>query len=260
MYGLFVVLGMLSSLLVVRSLRSTGGSPETRDQRIQAAAIVGAGVGAHLAHALPTALGWLEHAPLVGAEVTGLERLGGRSILGGLLGGWVAVELTKWRLGRRQSLSASMAAPLAMALCWGRVGCLVTGCCGGIEYSGPGAWRDAAGVARYPVQGVEVVFHLLAFLWLYRRARGGRANDLDLVGYLASYGLLRFALEFLRWHGVFAWGLSWYQWLSALLFVPAFLLWVTRFARQGASFAPRQEHLEPESGRIQGADSDRANA
>lgn len=234
MYGLFVMFGMLCSMFVARSLRSPQDSrrgKEVSDLYVKAAALVGAGIGAHLAHALPTALGWLQHAPAFDAEVTGPERLGGRSILGGLLGGWAAVELAKWRLGRRESLSASMAAPLAVALGWGRVGCLLTGCCGGVAYSGPGAWRDAAGVARFPVQLIEVGFHLLAFVWLYARARGGKANELDLVGYLAAYGLLRFGLEAQRWHGVFAWGLSWYQWLSLALFVPALVLFLKRAAR-----------------------------
>jgi prolipoprotein diacylglyceryltransferase len=87
---------------------------------------------------------------------------------------------------------------------------------------------DPHGVSRWPVQPVEVAFHALAFAWLFVRAKSGRANGLDLVAYLACYGAVRFALEFVRWHPALWLGLTWYQWLSVALVLPSAGLWLRR--------------------------------
>ncbi len=193
MYGLFTLLGIIASLLVARSLQASETSPPTvAEQRVSGAAriaaVLGAVVGAHAVHIVPTALGWLSEPQLSNVEVHGLQALYGRSILGGLIGGWMAVEWTKYRLHSTSSLAPRLAAPLALALCFGRIGCLLTGCCGGAEYHGLLAVQDPWGTERFPVQLAETLFHGTAFVVLYVRARRKEANELDLVGYLLSMG------------------------------------------------------------------------
>ncbi len=233
MYGLFTLLGIVVSLLVARNLRAMDTSPPTPAEQsvtgaARIAAVMGAVVGAHAVHIVPTALGWLSEPPLGNVEVHGAQALYGRSILGGLLGGWMAVEWTKHRLHSTSSLAPRLAAPLAIGLCFGRIGCLLTGCCGGAEYHGLLAVQDQWGTERFPVQLAEILFHGTAFVVLYVRARRKEANELDLVGYFALYGMLRFMLETVRWYEPLALGLTWYQWVSLALFVPA----ATVFARR----------------------------
>ena len=273
MYELFTLLGMLAAVVVARRVpgsHSGGPSPARRTSSeatsaLRVAAIVGAGLGAHAAHMIPAALGWLDDpsvfvkAELAGAGPVGSGSAGsalswarwaplyGRSVLGGILGGWGAVELGKWFFSVRGSVGAFWAAPLAIALCLGRVGCLLTGCCGGRSYAGPFAVVDRVGVARFPAQGIEIVFHGLAFVVLYRRARGRRANELDLVAYFAAYGALRFWLEGLRWHRVFVFGLTFYQLLGAMLFILAGAMWLWRVQRRMAWGSPRPAHLQPQA-------------
>jgi phosphatidylglycerol---prolipoprotein diacylglyceryl transferase len=224
-YGLCVLIGILGSYWLSRVLsRNQQRATDTLSQaRIRLVAIVCAGVGAHLAHLVPTVLGWLNQGP--GAD----EGLFGRSVLGGLLAGWAGVEVSKWRLGVTTSVGPSLAAPLAFSLAWGRLGCWFAGCCGGIPSQSWAALVDAHGVRRWPVQPVEVAFHAVAFGWLFARAKRRRANGLDLVAYLASYGAVRFALEFVRWHPTLWLGLTWYQWLSVALVLPSAVLWSLRY-------------------------------
>lgn len=246
MYGLCVLIGVLGSLGVSRWLSrrqwSATGDPAAQAQ-IRLVAIVCAGIGAHLAHLVPTALGWLDQGP------DNDEGLFGRSILGGLLLGWVGVEIAKRRLRVTGSTGPKLAAPLAFSLAWGRVGCWFAGCCGGIPIRGEWGVIDPRGVNRWPVQPVEVVFHTLAFVWLFTRASRGRANGLDLVGYLASYGFVRFCLEFVRWHPKLWLGFTWYQWLSLVLALPALWLWVLRYRAASVHLVatPSGEHLLGES-------------
>ena len=89
--------------------------------------------------------------------------------------------------------------PLALAIA--RVGCFLNGCCGGKPSGLPWAVTfPGAAVAVHPVQLYEMVLDLAAFaflLWARKRLR--RDWDLFLVS-LASYGLIRFFMEFLRIH------------------------------------------------------------
>lgn len=113
---------------------------------------------------------------------------------------------------------------------FGRLGCLLSGCCYGILYKGPLAiiypddslYTDPliAGTSRFPTQCVEILYNVIFFIILYicnkKNADGRRLTGL----YLASYSFMRFILEFLRGdeiRGVWL-GLSTSQWIAAVLF------------------------------------------
>lgn len=167
-----------------------------------AAAAVGAVLGAYLGD-LPA--GWL------GWDLGEGHRLGGRTVLGGLLGGWLAVEAAKRLVGLRVATGDGFAAPLAAALACGRAGCLFAGCCGP-------AWTTV----------VEVVFHagacaLLLFAGARQRLAGRR-----LACYLTLYAVLRLGLEHWRGHPAIALGLTWYQFLALALLALAGTTWLMR--------------------------------
>jgi phosphatidylglycerol:prolipoprotein diacylglycerol transferase len=160
---------------------------------IYGAALVGAFFGAKLVYLL--AEGWL----YFGAPDMWLQLAAGKSILGALLGGYVFVELAKRHLGYASTTGDDFAliAPISIGL--GRVGCLLHGCCLGAVCS-PGwyALKDADGVPRWPAVPTELAFNLFAFaLFLFLRQRNllpGQHFHL----YLITYGLFRFAHEFVR--------------------------------------------------------------
>jgi len=123
----------------------------------------------------------------------------GKTILGALLGGYAGVEIAK-KLIRYTTPTGdwfALIAPVGIVL--GRIGCLLHGCCLGRRCE-PAWWtiRGASGVARWPAVPVEILFNLAAigiFLVL-RRRRILEGQHFHL--YLLSYGLFRFAHEFLR--------------------------------------------------------------
>src|SRR5262249_32791112 len=101
----------------------------------------------------------------------------------------------------------------------GRLGCWVHGCCRGKVC--PPAWytlRGADGLTRWPAVPVEFAFNLLflafAAVSLVRRKRGGQLFHV----YLISYGLFRFAHEFLRETPRILGPLSGYHLASLLVF------------------------------------------
>lgn len=162
---------------------------------IVAAAAVGAAVGAR-------ALTWIAEHPFAGAGVGGLaDLMGGKTIVGALLGGLVAVELTKLRTGVTRSTGDLFALPLALAIAIGRIGCFLSGTSDGthgVETTLRWGLDFGDGVLRHPVRIYEILFlGVLASLLLRLRELPHREGDvfkLFMVGYLA----FRLAVDFLK--------------------------------------------------------------
>ena len=128
--------------------------------------------------------------------------MGGKTIVGGLLGGWIGVEIAKWRLGIKHSTGDLFVFPLILGMCIGRVGCFLTGLPDktyGVHTALP--WGvDFGDGARHPTQIYEIIFLiLLGFgIWISERITGrgvnGRRFRLFMLGYLA----FRLAVEFIK--------------------------------------------------------------
>jgi phosphatidylglycerol---prolipoprotein diacylglyceryl transferase len=92
---------------------------------------------------------------------------GGKTILGGVIGGWGAVELWKRKIGIKESTGVLWAMALPAGEIFGRIGCWFHGCCGGRETSVPWAvFRD--GAWRHPTQIYLSVAALVTFLVVWR--------------------------------------------------------------------------------------------
>lgn len=215
-YALPVLLGLAVIFLFPLTRHMKAREDRLRYWGVQACVMLGALVGAKLA-ALTGDYGWPLR-PVPGGLMGALN--GGRSIVGGLLGGWAAGELAKPLFGYRLPPNDRFAAVLPFSIAIGRVGCFLTGCCAGTPHDGWFSTRDADGVHRWPTQLMEVGFQLtvgVAFMAMVRR----RILHARLFStYLVVYGLYRFVTEFVRDtpHGVE--GLSVYQ----VLCVPMVLL------------------------------------
>src|ERR1700679_665331 len=118
LHPLFEAMGYGGGFAVYRWGRERRGDALTDERRwvVIAAAAVGALVGAR-------ALGLLEQAPLMGLHWSDVLRPGGKTIVGGLLGGWLAVEVVKKIAGVRSRTGDLFAVPLCVGIAIGRLGC-----------------------------------------------------------------------------------------------------------------------------------------
>jgi phosphatidylglycerol:prolipoprotein diacylglycerol transferase len=125
---------------------------------------------------------------------------GGKTIVGGLLGGWVGVEIVKWWFGIRHSTGDAFVFPLIVGMCIGRVGCFLTGLddhTHGVHSALPWAVNFGDG-PRHPTQLYEIVFLLLLAVVIFIRSRipypNGQLFRLFMFGYLG----FRFFAEFIK--------------------------------------------------------------
>lgn len=149
--------------------------------------ILGAAIGNKLVF-------WLEFPHLWAAQADKLDAwMSGQSIVGGLLGGLIGVELAKKFTGQRASTGDRFIVPLMAGTVIGRIGCFLAGLHDG-TYGNPSSLPWAVdfgdGVARHPTQLYDIVFVLalgtvvraLASRW---RDKPGLAFKYYLSGYLA---------------------------------------------------------------------------
>lgn len=228
-YTLCVLLGLALAALAWRWQPRSVELPPGERQALRFGALAGAILGAYGLQLPADLFGWSAPPP-AGLPVTGdALPLGGRTVLGGLLGGWLGVEGVKALAGIRQPTGGDFALPLALALGSGRIGCWCAGCCAGAPCAaGWFATVDAAGTPRVPVQLLEAGFHFAAALVLAALAKRRAMPTTRLAAYLAAYAVVRFTLEFWRLHPPVVFGLSWHQLLAAGLFALAAGTWLRR--------------------------------
>lgn len=193
------------------------------------AALAGGVFGAKLTQWL--VLGWPFTAPL---SAIGDPLQGGRTILGGIVCGWIAVEGAKLLLRVRRSTGDLFAFALPAGEAVGRFGCLFNACCYGTESRIPWAvWQH--GAWRHPAQLYASLAALIVLLILLGlRGRLWREGDL-FRAYLVLYGAGRFVVEFFRVHDRLYAGLSLAQWVSLeLALAGAIALWVSAWALRRA--------------------------
>lgn len=234
-YFAFTAFGVLLAMVAVRFVPRDDDVPAAVAVQVRLAAIVGAIAGAWLLELPAEWFGW---APPVAAHAT----FGARTVLGGLLGGWAAVEAWKWRLGYRGPTGDRFALPLAIALAIGRLGCVVTGCCPGAPLEADDGWARVSlllGQApRFPATLLEAWFHALAAAALVLAMATGALRHARLAAYLSLYAVVRFGLELVRDVPRPFFGLSWYQLLSLGLLALAGSTLIRRVGRPAVPLAP----------------------
>ena len=163
---MFEALGYVVGYVLYRRARMRQGDALGDERRwmVIAAAAVGALVGSRL-------LGLAEMAPVRGMSWHDLLLPGGKTIVGGLLGGWLAVELAKRAMGLRARTGDLFAVPLCVGIAVGRVGCFFAGLADdtyGKATTLPWGVNFGDGVRRHPTQIYEIVF-LIGLAWVLTR-------------------------------------------------------------------------------------------
>ncbi len=184
---------MLGGILVTVWLWSRLARRDDRLLTVYVAALLGAFLGAKIVYL--AAEGWRHF----GTPDMWRQWATGKSILGALLGGYLAVEIAKRAVGFRGVTGDWFAAITPVGIIIGRFGCLLHGCCLGVACSP--AWyslTDGQGVTRWPAVPVEILFNGTALLvfFVLRRSHSLLGQHFHL--YLMAYGVFRFAHEFVR--------------------------------------------------------------
>ena len=170
-------------------------------------------------------LGWFSH---------------GKTILAGIVGGYLGVEIAKKITGVKVKTGDTFAIPVAVAVAIGRIGCFVGGCCFGKPTELPwGVHFHLADendtILRHPTQLYEASFHALMAIFMTVLLRRGSIKGQLIKFYLLCYLVFRFITEWLRPEVTIYYGLTGYQ-LSSMALIPMFLyLWyrdAVRFATQ----------------------------
>lgn len=171
-HPVFEALAYAAGYATFRRMRASRGDVIAEPQRwtVLAAAAVGALVGSRvlgLAEQWPTMRAALRSGHLLALLISP----GGKTIVGGLLGGWLAVELAKRITGIRSRTGDLFALPLCVGIAVGRIGCFLAGLADdtyGKPTHLPWAVDFGDGIGRHPTQLYEVLFLVLLAVALTR--------------------------------------------------------------------------------------------
>ena len=248
-HAVFVALGLLIALVVSWRVARRQGRANQELLWIVAGGLVGA--------ALMTRFGLVLRYLQDAAEpsVAGFLRSGGRTLLGGLAGGYAGVVLTKRLIGYRRATGDIFAPGVALGMAVGRIGCFlaerpgtVTAMPWGVRVQPDAAARIPrcaaclSGAPMHPSFLYEILFLLVAAWALFALSRRRRPPAAWMVegdafrGFLLAYAVFRFFVELVRGNPAMAFGLSG----SQLMVLPSAVVLALYFARRrrGPDVAP----------------------
>jgi phosphatidylglycerol---prolipoprotein diacylglyceryl transferase len=213
---LFEILAYTTGYQLYRRSRQQSGDFLPDEQRwiIIAAAAIGALLGSRI-------LGILEQAPRLTITWHTFLQPGGKTIVGGLLGGWIAVEITKRLRGIHSRTGDLFAFPLCIGIAVGRIGCLLAGLADdtyGTPTSLPWAIDFGDGIPRHPTQLYEILFLMTLAFFLHRYNQRPHSEGSTFRLFLAAYLTWRLVIDFIKPQPLIL-GLNLIQWacLAGLL-------------------------------------------
>lgn len=220
-HGTFIALGLIiAAALLMWETRRRGAL----DRRMVLVAL-GALIGAAVTSRIGTGIRYLATEP--DPTPSGLLVEAGRSLLGGLVGAYIGVEVTKKLVGITESTGDLFAPGVALGLAVGRIGCFLTEQLGTPTGLPWGMTMNQTGVDRgllcldcgqcptcspattfHPSFLYEIGFHLTAFVVLWSRRDDPNWRGQLLRRYLLAYAAFRFVVEFVRGNVEFMFGLT----------------------------------------------------
>ena len=225
---LFEGLGYLAGMLAMLWASSKGKDTIDPEQRhpLIVAGLLGAMLGAKI-------LAWAQHPQttlLIATDEPALL-LGGKTIVGGLLGGMAGIELAKRAMGITKRTGDVLVLPLILGMTLGRIGCFLTGLDDstyGIETSLFWGIDLGDGISRHPTALYEIVALWSIYFGIkYRVKLSFVPSGWQFRTFLMSYLVWRLLVDWIKptdWELLFfspiqlacILGLSWYLTLGVL--------------------------------------------
>ena len=202
MYGIMIAVGILFAFLVLFRYSKKLGLPGKLTDLVYYDGIVSILLGFGFAALFQATYNYIEH------PENGFHLGEGITFLGGMIGGTV-VYLIIWMIFRKKvpgnlyDIMPVIPCMITVGHAFGRIGCFFAGCCYGkptdsifgVQF--PGAYFEQLGKV-HPTQLYEAAFLFALFgvlTWLLLKKK----FQYTMTVYLASYGVFRFFIEFLRY-------------------------------------------------------------
>ena len=202
MYGIMIAVGILFAFLVLFRYSKKLGLPGKLTDLVYYDGIVSILLGFGFAALFQATYNYIEH------PENGFHLGEGITFLGGMIGGTV-VYLIIWMIFRKKVpgnlyyIMPVIPCMITVGHAFGRIGCFFAGCCYGkptdsifgVQF--PGAYFEQLGKV-HPTQLYEAAFLFVLFgvlTWLLLKKK----FQYTMTVYLASYGVFRFLIEFLRY-------------------------------------------------------------
>lgn len=202
-------------------------STDTISSNNRLSIILGAALGALIGSRL---IGYLENPIIQFSQENMIQLLNTKTIMGGLFGGLLGVELAKKRIGETQSSGDLFVFPIILGIFIGRIGCFLSGVkefTYGKETSFFTGMDLGDGVLRHPTSLYELVFLIVLFFGLKRLKNNQTLKNGELFKwFMILYFGFRFFIEFLKPNVFYVFGLSTIQILCiiCLLYYNKFII------------------------------------
>jgi phosphatidylglycerol:prolipoprotein diacylglycerol transferase len=200
-YGVLVATGFLAGLWTANQRSSRSRLPEELIPDLSPWLIGGAIIGARALYVISY---WREYFAAKPIWEIFMVRHGGLVFYGGLVGAALTtIAYARWRRLGVWKIADVLAPSIALGHAFGRVGCLMNGCCYGRPTNLPWAIRfpanhDTGGAPVHPTEIYEALLNLLLYValaWAYRRKR---FDGQIFAAYLVAYAILRAFVEMFR--------------------------------------------------------------
>ncbi|MBQ0733456.1 prolipoprotein diacylglyceryl transferase [Aquimarina celericrescens] len=199
-------------------LKKNTQDPITNTRRLSI--IIGAVFGAFFGSRI---VGFLENPIISSGPEYFLSLLNAKTIMGGLFGGLLGVELAKKMINEKKSSGDLFTFPIILGILVGRVGCFLAGVnefTYGKETSSFLGMDLGDGLQRYPIALYEVVFLIILWIFLkYLQKEKTLQSGLLFQYFMISYFSFRFMIEFLKPNTFLILGLSSIQYLCILCWI-----------------------------------------
>lgn len=148
--------------------------------------------------------------------------LSGRTIVGGMVGGAIGVNFTRWLLGIKERRGNIFVIPACVGIAIGRLGCFFRGCCFGKPTNSSFGVDFGDHILRHPTQLYEIVFALIFLVYALRKKEKAKPGEL-FQNFMITYFIFRFFVEFFRESPVIAFHLTPFQ-IASLLIVLYYII------------------------------------
>ena len=194
---LFETLAYFIGFRVYLYTRNKGRIPFDKAIWIVIGAIGGAAIGSKMLY-------WFEDPMKTLHNIINISYLmEGKTIVGGLLGGLIGVEITKKLVGWKRSTGDDFVIPLIVGMCIGRIGCFLTGL-SDHTHGTPTNWITGVnfgdGVPRHPTQLYEIAYLLIVGVIIVsiKKKKLILWEGFLFQFFMLAYLLFRFFIDFIK--------------------------------------------------------------